>query len=224
MVNRGHTWEFSPETMNWTCLAGPASKGKKHSPRCQGGQSHHVIYDPTLKAPVMIMTTGPFGTFVYDYAKMEWTKRKNAPMRWAELYSTYVPTKKLHVVSWGKEPYMYTYDAVKEEWKTLEGVPERLKGSKALAYDSANDVVLAVAPNKGKAPLELFVLDPKTMKWSEQKAANTAPATGHLFAPLWYDPDHNVFLHLNFEGRGPAFKGGKTTTWAYRYKKAADGK
>jgi hypothetical protein len=220
MVNRGHTWEFSPETMEWTCLAGPASKGKKTSPRCQGAQSHHVIYDPSLKAPVLIMTTGPFGTFVYDYAKMEWRERKNAPMRWAELYSTYADSKKLHVVSGNKKHGMWTYDAAKEEWKKLEGVPERLLGTQALAYDSTSDVVLAAAPNKGKAPLELFVMDPETMKWSEQKPANAGPSSGGLWAPMWYDADHQVFLYLNFESRGPDFKGGKTTTWAYRHKKA----
>lgn len=220
LVSRGHTWEFDPAKMKWTCLAGVASKGKKPSPRYQGAQSIHVVYDPNLKAPLGITTTGPFGVHVYDYKKMEWKRRKNAPMKWAELYSTYLASRKLHLISGNKKHGMWTYNAVTQEWKKLKDVPEKLLGTQALAYDSANDVVLAVAKTRKKGPPVMYRLDPKTLKWSEQKPANAGPATTGSWAPLWYDPDHNVFLYLNFEGRGPEFTGGKTSTWAYRYKKA----
>ena len=85
-----------------------------------------------------------------------------------------------------------------------------------------SDVVLAVAKARQKGPPAMYRLDPKTLKWSEHKPANAGPATIASWAPLWYDPDHNVFLYLNYEDRGPPFKGGKTTTWAYRYKKRGE--
>jgi hypothetical protein len=219
-VGRGHTWEFDPAKMKWTCLAGVASKDKKPSPRYQGAQSFHVIYDPGLKAPVGIATTQSFGTFVYDFAKMEWKRRKNAPMKWAELYSTYLASKKVHLISGKKKHGIWTFDAVKDEWKKLQDAPRQVIGTQALAYDAAHDVALVAPAGKRGEPVSFWKLDAKTMKWSEQKAANAGPKGKSLWAPMWYDANHGLFLYLNYESRGPAFKGGRSSIWAYRYKKA----
>jgi hypothetical protein len=218
-IGRGHTWEFDPAKMQWTCLAGAASKSKKPSPRYQGSQCMHVIYDPVLKAPLGITTTQPFGVHLYDYKTMAWKRRKNAPMKWAELYSTYMASRKLHLISANKKHGMWTYDALKDEWKKLTNVPEKVIGTQALAYDSRQDTVFVATLNKKTGPVTLWKLDVKKMKWSEQKTANAGPRGRSLWAPMWYDADHGLFYYLNYEGRGPEFKGGKTGIWAYRYKK-----
>ena len=213
------TWEFDPAKMKWTWLAGAHGKDKQtFSPKPQGIQNSHCFYSPDLKAPVAIMTTGDWGTYVFDQAKGEWRKRKPVPQKtvWHELYSTYVPPLKCHLVSQRGEPFMWTYNAATEEWKDLAGVPEPLRGCQALAYDSANGVVLAMVTDpqaKGtRRPLLTWVLDPRTMKWSLEKSSGPVPLGSAAWAPLWYDRDHNAFFFLNRTGQSGC------ETWVYRYK------
>ncbi|MHC4916784.1 MAG: hypothetical protein ACYTGB_14970, partial [Planctomycetota bacterium] len=121
------------------------------------------------------------------------------------------------VLSTGKGGF-YLHKLVKDgakwktEWTQLENVPEELTGCKALAYDSANDVVVALQPGNRKTPVRTFCLDVRTMKWSEAKPANAPKGEGR-FAPLWYEPNHNAFFFM--------CRTGQTTceTWFYRYKR-----
>ena len=71
----------------------------------------------------------------------------------------------------------------------------------------------------GEKQLALWVMDVKTLTWTEQKPVNAGPSSADLWAPLWYDPDRQVFLYLSYDGRGAEYVGGETTTWAYRYRK-----
>ena len=81
-----------------------------------------------------------------------------------------------------------------------------------------------VAAWRKQATVATWALDVKAMTWTEMKPDGPTP-TGQknmigFWAPLWYDPDHNVHLFLNVVSRGANYQGGKTETWAYRYKQA----
>lgn len=220
MVGRSLTWSFDPHSMTWTCLTGDTAKGLGPTPAYQGSQSAHVVYDPNLKAPLLITTTGTNTVFAFDFEKRAWTPRKKPPLKWSELYSTYIASKKVHLVSGNKaEDGLWLYDAVKDEWKKLEDAPTAVIGTQALAYDAVHDVVLAVPRTEKPAPVRFWVLDVKTMAWSEVPAAEDGPTATALWAPLWFDEAHNVFLYECYETRGPDFEGGKASVWAYRFKK-----
>jgi len=225
----GHTgsWEFDPVKKKWEIIALPLYKQYQGMPKelkrfCPWTrwcvQTHHLFYSPVAKAPVAITTHRPQGDWIYDAEKKEWKGLKRGiSSLGGEIYSTYVPTLKAQVLSAGKSGF-YLHKLVgngagwKTEWKKLENVPKELIGCKALAYDSANDVVIALKPGKRKTPVRTFCLDVTTMKWSEPKQTNTPRAEG-LFAPLWYEPEHNAFFFLARTGQTAC------ETWFYRYKR-----
>jgi hypothetical protein len=212
------TWQWDPTTSTWTCLTGLNSKSKKFSPKPQAIQTAHCFYSPDLEAPVAIMTTGDSGIYVYDFAKGEWIKRgKDLPLRWQEIYSTYVASRKFHLVApyrADKPPWMFAYDARSDQWTPLEDVPDPLRGCNALAYDSANDIVLAIPLAAKGGELSVWLMRPATLKWEELKPVGPRPKGNGLWAPLWYVPTHNVFFFLN------RTSGTTCETWAYRYRRS----
>jgi len=218
------TWQFDPAKLEWTHLHGKYHKDEKKqfSPNTPiAHQTMHCFYSPELKAPVVHQTSSPFVNYKYDFDKGEWAKlAKGIPAKhkWAEPYSTHVPPLGVQLISQANEPHMWTYNAVTEEWKPVADVPVALRGCQALAWDAANKVVLAMGSGEksagGKSVAIPWVLDPATMKWTEQKAANAGPEYKAAWAPLWYDPDHNACFFLNRTGQAGC------ETWVYRYKKA----
>ncbi len=235
----GHvgTWLYDPVARTWTNPAGPHSPGAKFTPHTDlAWQTYHTFYSPQLAAPVCIITSKPFGIYVYDLAKAEWTRRgADIPvmMKWYELYSTWVPSRKAHLISQRGSPFMWLYDAAAQTFTGLKDVPEPLQGTQAIAYDSINDAVIALAQFKldpearmSKISVTPWVLDLATLAWSEVKSPGTAvlgrsgqpvrPAgfmTGS-WAPLWHDADRKVFFFLNRTTQAGC------QTWAYRYRRA----
>ncbi len=217
----GH-WEFDPVKNRWTCLFLPTlyQQGeKKLVPWTRWAvQTHHLYYSPVAKSPIAITTHRPQGDWIYDAKKKQWKglKRSIGSMG-GEIYSTYVPTLKAQVLSAGKSGF-YLHRMVKDGagWKTawtpLKDVPKELIGCKALAYDSANDVVIALKAGNRKTPVRAFCFDPKTLKWSEVKPAGPVPKGEGRFAPLWYEEDHNAFFYMNRTGQTSC------ETWFFRYK------
>jgi len=211
-------WAFDPVKNRWTCLALPPlyQSGKKTLvPWTRWAvQTHHCYYAPEVKAAAVVTTHRPQGDWLFDYGKMEW-KNLSRDIRnmGGELYSTYVPPLGAQLIS-NRTGEMFLHKVTRERssWKKLEDFPERLKGCEALAYDPANKVVVAVAPNRRRGPLALWVLEPKTMKWAEIKPSGASPRGSGLWAPLWYDRDHNAFFFLNRTGQTGC------ETWTYRYK------
>jgi Galactose oxidase, central domain len=226
----GHlgSWEFDPVTMKWDIIAlplysqyeGMPESLKRFCPWTRWAvQTHHLYYSPDAQAPVAITTHRPQGDWIYNAKKKQWTRlKRSVGSVGGEIYSTYVPTLKAQILSAGKSGF-FLHKMVKDGtgWKTvwtpMKDVPKELIGCKALAYDSTNDVVIALKPGNRKTPVRTFCLDIKTMKWSETKPIN--PPKGHgLFAPLWYEPDHHAFFFLARTSQT------RCETWFYRYKKA----
>lgn len=224
LVSSG-TWEFDPATFKWTHLI---NKFKKERPEPRGHWAHNqVVWEPTLKAPVLLVSSGGGDVYKFDHGKREWQKAAALPgvLNWQEFYLTWVPEWKAFCISGGKGFYRYDVPAAKAE--PIEA-PAGLKGCQSLAYDSANHVVIAMARrgvSKGVNTVVPWALDVKTMKWTELAPPEPWPQgqSAGAWAKLWYDPDHNVFLFVNDvrRDRRELFDGGVTETWAYRYRKAA---
>lgn len=228
------TWQFDPAKMEWTCLNGKYQKDEKKqfSPATPyGHQTMHCFYSPELKAPVVHLTSQPFGNYKYVFEKQEWIKMKGGipeKHKWAEPYSTYIASLGVQLIAQREAPYFWIYNAVNEEWKEFLGeVPNELRGAKdkcgceALAWDSANKVVVAMVKPGPEGKVTPWVLDPATMKWTEQKPANEGPFSrtdGGTWASLCYDPDNNLFFFLNRTGQTGC------ESWIYRFKRAAEKK
>jgi hypothetical protein len=222
----GH-WEYDAAAPKWTAIALPPrcqypdmpEELKRFSPWTKiAVQTHHLFYSPEAGAPLSITTHRPKGDWLYDAKKKEWKRlKRDIGNMGGELYSTYVPTLKASILSNNKKGF-YLHKMVKDgaswktEWTAMENVPKELLGCKGLAYDFANDVVIALKPGKKREVVRTFCLDVKTMKWSETKPLN--PPKGEArFAPLWYEPEHNAFFFLARTGQT------KCETWFYRYKR-----
>ncbi len=225
-------WEFDPEKAKWENIFSVFADPKPSTPHDMGPGTMagiHSAFEPGLGKPVTVITHRATGLYVFDYEKKEWVKHKPLPKGLGtELYSTYVDEWKAHLFAnngWKKGKTHFTrVDLVAGTSKLIESPEEMGKGGlcMALSYDRANNVVVVMPRVKKDSTVSVWTLDVETLKWTEMKPAGERPKgtnTGK-WAPLWYDPDHNVHLFLNNASRGAKFQGGRTETWAYRYKRA----
>ncbi len=218
LVSSG-TWEFDPATYRWHHLIN-RWENKVAEPRGSWAQNT-VIYDPVLKAPVHAITSGPDRHFrVFDYGKMSWRRLGKLPeiREWGSWYATWVHEWREHLVtSRGKDgSKFYRFNAASMSASPLASPPE-LKNGGAVAYDSANSVAIVLTPGELDRP---WKLDVRSMKWEQLPATKSAPQKGGLWNTLRYDPEHNAFLFVSFHGNEGKFRGGPSSIWAYRYKKA----
>jgi len=219
------TWEFDPVKREWIHLINRLKD--RSEPRGTWAQNH-VLYDPTLKAPVLVCGSGNQGIYRFDHEARNWRRLHALPrdLAWNEFYSTWVPDWKQHLISTAKKGF-FRFDPITGTLAPVEA-PEALKGTQCLAYDSANHVVVALARKqlaKRRVTVVPWALDVGTMAWTALKPSEPWPAgqvTGR-WAKLWYDPDHNVHLFVNDvkRDRRETFDGGVTETWAYRFRRAA---
>lgn len=224
LVSSG-TWEFDPATRKWIHLINRFQDPS--GPRGVWAQNH-VLYDPTLEAPVLICGTTKPGIYTFDHDKRNWRRLGDRPdeLAWNEFYSTYVPDWQAHLISTMKKGF-FKLDV---RGRTLRPIasPPALMRCQSLAYDAANHVVIALAQrevNDRTRTVVPWAFDVKRMQWTELDPPQPWPKgqTTGRWAKLWYDPDHNVHLFVNDvrRDREQVFDGGVTETWAYRYKRAA---
>ncbi|MHC4181454.1 MAG: hypothetical protein ACYSWU_28475 [Planctomycetota bacterium] len=217
------TWEFDPLAREWIHLV---NRFKDRSgPRGTWAQNH-VLYEPTLRAPVLVCGSGEVGVYRFNHDRRRWVGLGDRPdeLAWNEFYSSYVPDWDCHLISTMKKGF-FKFDAVKIRLTPIDS-PEELVRCQSLSYNAANGVILALARkrlDKRRVTVVPWALDVKTMKWAELDPPKPWPegqATGS-WAKLWYDAEQNVHLFVNDvkRDRRELFDGGVTETWAYRYKR-----
>ena len=226
----GHfgTWVFDPGAVAgnaWSNPAGPYSPTKAPSPHtAMAGKLYHTFYSPQLDAAVCMVTGRPFGVYLFAPKRSTWAKRAGdipKMMQWHELCSTWVPSRKSHLISHGGRPAMWWYDASAEQFTEVKNVPESLEGVQSLAYDATNDTVIALEqfkadPDADRSPISVdaWAMSPKTETWEKLPRPAVRP-TGFATAAgsmLVYDAGRNVFLFLN------RVTVDECQTWAFRYK------
>jgi len=221
LVSSG-TWEFDPATSQWIRLT-DRFKDPAGDPRGSWAQNQ-VVYEPSLKAPVLIVGSGDAGRFQFDHEARAWKRLGPTPekLKWAEPYMTYVPELGCHVASTSKNGW-FQFQVARGTLTPVEA-PDALRACQSLAYDGANKVVIALARQqveKYAQTVRPWALDVATKRWTELEPPPPWPrgqCTGN-WAKLWYDPDHKVHLFVNDvrRDRKELFDGGVTETWAYRY-------
>jgi hypothetical protein len=226
LVSSG-AWEFDPSGRKWSHLINRFED--RSEPR--GHWSHnHVLYEPDLKAPVLIVGARDTGIYRFDHEARKWKRLRDRPgeLGWNEFYSTYVPEWASHLASTKKKGF-FKFDVPAGKLTPVEA-PDALKGTQSLSYDSANRVVIALEGRRLSKYVKTVVpwaLNVETLEWTELSPPEPWPkgqCTGS-WAKLWYDPEHNVHLFVNDvrRDRKELFDGGITETWAYRYRaKAAE--
>ena len=227
LVSSG-TWEFDPRQRKWIHLINRFRDPSE--PRGTWAQNH-VLYEPSLKTPVLFCGSRHQGIYRFDHQQRKWQSMADLPreLAWNEFYSTYVPEWKQHLISTMKRGF-FRLDAVKGTVAPIDS-PEALRSCQSLSYDAASRVVIALARkrlSRRKTTVVPWVLKLSTTKWTELAPPGPWPegqATGS-WAKLWYDPDHNVHLFVNDvrRDREQLFDGGVTESWAYRYKRAGSSK
>jgi hypothetical protein len=230
------TWEFDPAEAKWENIFNVFKDPPPKSPHNLGAgvmAGIHSAFVPELGKPAMVITQRTRGIYTFDYASGSWKLHKPLPkaLTGLELYSTYVDEWKAHLFAgarWRKKQPEFTRVDLAAGTAEVIRAPESIGQCHAVAYDSANKVVIAMpvvaTPAKSGKTVATWALDVKTMKWTEMKPAG--PPKGRMigtWAPLWYDAAHNAHIFLNAVDRGAKYEGGKTETWAYRYKGAAEG-
>jgi hypothetical protein len=224
LVSSG-TWEFDPVERRWIHLINRFED--RSEPRGVWAQNH-VLYEPVLRAPVLICGTTKPGIYTFDHEKREWTRLGERPeeLAWNEFYSTYVPDWKCHLISTMKSGF-FEFDVVEREVTPIDA-PDALARCQSLSYDRADRVVIALGQERLSERRQTVVpwaLDVKTLMWTELSPPKPWPEgqTTGRWAKLWYDAGHNVHLFVNDvrRDRRELFDGGVTETWAYRYRRSA---
>jgi hypothetical protein len=185
------------------------------------------LYEPKLAAPVLTVSSGAAAArYRFDHEQKAWKRLGPTPRElvWNEYYATYVPLWKRYVISTAKRGW-FRYDVAAG---TVQGIefPERLERCQSLSCDAKHDVVIALERNvlrKGWQTVVPWALDVSTLEWTELAPPRPWPegqGTGN-WTTLWYDPEHNVHLLVNFvkRDRQELYDGGVTETWAYRFKR-----
>ena len=223
------TWAFDPRKAEWTFLSGTTERVGAE-PR--GHWSHNqVVWDPGVKAPVLLVSSGGGGIWKWDYDRAEWERLAALPreLNWTEFYLTHVPAWERYLLSASK----VGWGRLDVATGTLEKVeaPRELERCQALSFDAANQVVIALqrkALGKRVTTVVPWALHVETGKWTKLDPPEPWPkgsSTGR-WASFWYDPEHNVHYLVNDvrRDRQELFDGGVTETWAYRYTKSAGGR
>lgn len=215
------TWEFDPRARTWHHLVN-RWEDPEAEPRGSWAQNT-VIYDPILKAPLHCISSGPDQYFrVFDYGTASWRRLGTIPelREWSGWYATWVSDWKAHLVmSRGKDgPKFYRFSAASMSASPIDA-PTELKNGGSIAYDTKSGVAIVLEPGKLDRP---WKLDVTALEWEQLPATNTAPAKGGNWNTLRYDPAHNAFLFLSFHGNEGRYRGGPSSIWAYRYRRAAE--
>jgi hypothetical protein len=227
LVSSG-TWEFDPKRRQWIHLLNRL-ENRQAEPRGAWAQNH-VLYEPTYEAPVLIIGSGGGAAmYRFDHDRRRWEKLDPTPsqLKWNEFYSTYVPQWKSHLISTMKRGF-FRFDVPNGTLTPVES-PEVLTRCQSLSYDTANQVVLALATrkiDKRRQTAVPWALDVENQKWQKMNPKGQAPVgqTTGAWATFWYEPEHNVHLLINCvrRDRHELFDGGVTEVWAYRYRNATD--
>jgi RNA polymerase sigma-70 factor (ECF subfamily) len=220
LVSSG-TWEFDPVSGEWSHLvnrfANPAAE-----PRGDWGHNQ-VLWDPALGAPVHAVNSGPDAHFrVFDFTSRSWRRLAPVPaaIKWNSWYSTWVPDWKAHLVAAGVKDGARFHRLDLAGGAKIEPVsaPPGLAGCDSLDCDPANRVVVALEADRPARP---WKLDLATGAWEQLSPSGRPPPTGGLWGTFKYDPGPSAFLFVCFEGNRGLYRGGPSSTWAYRYRKAA---
>lgn len=171
--------------------------------------------------------TSSEGTLVYDSHANEWRFKKPSPQ--PEFRSggnmAYDAARKLHILfgaQMNNDPHTWAYSLSENRWTSLKppALPPTDRNDAVLAYDSVNQLVLAVVrvaeskEDNAKAHLETWAFNAGENRWSKLNPPREPDSSGSRARNLVFAPELNAFLLENrtHPPSGPA----EQQVWAYR--------
>jgi hypothetical protein len=197
------SWAYDLSTNSWTY------KNAARNP-IPDGEGASSAYDSSSG---LLIAVSRDETWVYDYSQDLWQRRypSGSPPGSIETVMEYDSKRKIVYLFGGSYPdtnSLWKYSVTENKWTELRpsGTIPPARGHYGLAYDSANDVLIAFGGGS-----QTWVYLPASNKWVKQ-----APTTGNPNAPsstfsrLRYDPVNNVTFLVSYGNGG-------VETWAYKY-------
>lgn len=204
------TWTYDVVTNKWTYR----NLSRASSPGGLGA----AAYDPVTDL-MFVIEEGQ--TWAYNVHNDQWTRRNPSgnPINSIETVAEYDSKRQVIYLFGGEYPshnQLWRYNIAANSWTRLEptGQVPPGTGGYGLAYDRANDVLIAW--NGGG--IGTYVYNPNTNHWSKQNPTGGEPNVGgnntgskRTHGRLKYDPVSNVTFLVSSNS------GWVVETWAYRY-------
>ncbi len=210
-------WSYDPISTQWTQL-GPRRIG-------QDIYTWSLLpWDPDAGAWHVILTeqSGSDLPGVYKLVSGGWQRVAGLPKaNYSEVYSTYLPDRHRHFVRVPRWPTQYwLFNASTLTWTPIISAPPGVNLD-SFDYDTTHRVVIGVE-HPALGTFRVWTYTPATDTWAQLTTLGPVPQQVAGFSGeaglLRYDPINNVFIFLE-AGGGSGGTGGRTRTWAYRYRR-----
>jgi hypothetical protein len=215
-------------------LAGNTWRDRRPLPEPHIGPLRCAAWDSDHEVVVLFGGEGSQeGTLVYDPYTNTWTNRHapDQPSFRSGGNLAYDAAHKVHVLfgsQFTDDPHTWAYDLRANRWRDLKPAtqPPTDRNDAVLAYDSVNQVVLAVVKiTEGKDEnarhrLETWALDVGRNAWTKMDPPHEPNASGNRARLLTFIPDLNLaFLETRTHPpQGPA----EQQVWTYRFARPKD--
>jgi hypothetical protein len=220
-LNDSSVWSYDLAANRWRNLR-PLPAPHPRPLRCASWDSDHEVV-------VIFGGEGSHeGTLIYDpYANTwTWPKPSAEPAPRSGGNMVYDSARKRHILfgsQFSNDPHTWAYDVDANEWRDLKPatMPPTDKNDAVLAYDSVNQVVLAlIKVSQGdeeneKHRIETWAFHAGANTWTQMKPDREPDPSGSRARNLVFVPDLNVAMLENrpHPPGGPA----EQQIWTYRY-------
>jgi len=223
-LNNSTIWVYDLDTNLWRNLC-PVPAPKVSGLRCASWDSD---------AQVIVLFGGEGnqeGTVVYDPHTNTWTRMKpdNEPPFRSGGNMVYDSAHKLHVLfgsQFTNDPHTWGYDLRKNQWRDLQPptLPHTNQNDAVLAYDSLNQVVIAVVKitegkeESAKHRLETWAYDTGKNAWTKMNPPQEPDPTGNRSRVLMFAPELGLTILENRTRSQPGPP--EQQIWTYCFKQA----
>jgi len=220
-LNNSTVWVYDLETNLWRNLR-PLPTPRVSPLRCASWDSD---------AQVIVLFGGEGnreGTVVYDPYTNTWTRMnppKEPPFR-SGGNMVYDAARKLHILfgaQFSDDPHTWAYDLRKNGWRDLgpEALPPTDRNDAVLAYDSLNEVVVAMVKitegegEKARHRLETWAFDAGKNKWTKMNPPQEPDPSGNRARVLCFSPEMGLTILENCTH--PPHAPREQQIWTYRF-------
>ena len=202
-LNDSSVWSYDLAENKWRNLR-PFPTPTPKPLRC-------AAWDSTANVVVLFGgETSNDGTQVYDPQRNEWTPKKPSPQPESRSGGNmaYDAARQRHILFGAQfinDPHTWAYNLLENKWTSLQppALPPTDKNDAVLAYDTVNQLVLAVVrvsegkEENAKSHLETWTFDAGANRWTKLNPPREPDSSGSRARNLVFAPDINAFLLEN---------------------------
>lgn len=226
-LNNGSVWSYDLATNTWRDMR-PLPAPRLAPLRC-------ASWDSDAQVAVVFGGEGSNeGTIVYDPYTNTWTRPKPSvePASRSGGNMVYDSANKLHILfgsQFSDDQHTWAYDLTKNEWRDLKPAeqPPTEKNDAVLAYDSVNNVIVALVrvvderegEEVSKAHLETWTFDVAKNAWKKMNPPREPDGWGNRRNVMAFIPDQNLVVLEHYANPTERIPGvdREQQIWTYRY-------